>query len=195
MTRGAVVRESHRAARRSDLAERRKREFRNVRHPWKPELHVERVLICPSGVHVVTSLQAEEDPSTDAVLASRVLAHSRAAADVVSALLPQRYRGRVRPVLCSTDDVAMAELVDGVLLTSPTTLEHIVRSSPVVLSTSEINEVAVRLEARLEPFPLPAPKKPGRWNRRRAAFAGLAAAAATAGLVLAEQTGALRLPW
>ncbi|HLN76054.1 MAG TPA: hypothetical protein VK204_03350 [Nocardioidaceae bacterium] len=195
MTRGAVVRDSRRAARRIDLAERRRREFRDVRHPLKPELHVERVLICPSGVHVVTSLLAEEDPSTDAVLASRVVTHSRAAADVVSALLPQRYRGRVRPVLCSTDNVAMAELVDGVLLTSPTTLEHIVRSSPVVLSTSEINEVALRLDARLEPFPIPAPKKPGRWNRRRAVLAGLAAAATATGVVLMEQVGVVRLPW
>ena len=191
----AAVRDSRRATRRFDLAERRRREFHNVRHPWKPDLHIERVLVCHSGVHVVTSLQAAEDPSTDAVLAARVVALSRSAADVVSSLLPPRYRGRVRPVLCSTDDVGMAELVDGVLVTSPTTFEHIVRSSPVVLSTSEINEVALRLDARLEPFPLPSPKQAGRWNRRRTVLAGLVATAAGAGVVIAEQVGAVRLPW
>ena len=65
---------------------------------------------------------------------------SHAAAGVVASLLPQRYREQVRPVLCRVDDVAMAELVDDVLVTSPTTLEHIVASSPPVLSTSEVNE-------------------------------------------------------
>ncbi len=188
-----ALRDSLRAGRRIDLAERRRREFRNVRHPWKPDLRVERILVSHSGIHVVTALRGE-DPSTDAVLASRVVSLSRSAADVVSALLPQRYRGRVRPVLCSTDDVGMAELVDNVLLTSPTTLEHIVRYSPVVLSTSEINEVALRLDARLEPFPLPAPKMPSRWNRPRAVLAALLAAAG-AGAVIAEQMGAVRLPW
>lgn len=189
-----ALRDSRRSARHIDLAERRRREFRDVRHPWKPDLRVERILVSHSGIHVVTSLRGE-DPSSDAVLAPRVVSLSRSAAEVVSALLPQRYRGRVRPVLCSTDDAGMAELVDGVLLTSPTTLEHIVRYSPVVLSSSEINEVALRLDARLEPFPLPAPKKPSRWNRRRAVLAGLLAAAAGAGVVLAEQMGAVQLPW
>lgn len=48
--------------------------------------------------------------------------------------LPPRYRGHVRPVLCRTDDHPSAESVDGVLVTTRETLEHILRSSPVVLS-------------------------------------------------------------
>lgn len=193
MTRGAL-REPRRTAPRIDLAERRRRELRNVRHPLRPDLRIERVIVCPSGIHVTTSLQAEQDPSTDAVLAARVLSRSRGAADLVSALLPERYRGRVRPVLCSTDDVPMAELVEDVLLTSPTTLEHIVRASPVVLSTSEVNEVAARLDVRLEPFPLPVEAKPRRWNRGRAVLAGLLAAVGAV-VVVAEQAGVLPLPW
>lgn len=194
MTRGAL-KEPRRAAPRIDLAERRRRELRDVRHPLRPDLHIERVIVCPSGIHVTTSLQAEQDPSTDAVLAARVLSRSRGAADLVSALLPERYRSRVRPVLCSTDDVPLAELVEDVLLTSPTTLEHIVRASPVVLSTSEVNEVAARLDVLLEPFPLPVRARPGRWSRRRAALAGLLAAAAGLLVVAAEQAGALPPPW
>ena len=79
MTLGAY-REPRRAARRIDLAERRRRELRDVRHPWRPDLHVERVLICPSGIHVVTTLPAGEEP------ASR-LPVAQAAADVVASAL------------------------------------------------------------------------------------------------------------
>jgi hypothetical protein len=196
MTLGAV-RHAGRTARRVDLAERRRREFRDVRHPLIPDLRVERVIICPSGIHVVTSLPVGTGVPGRPVADPVFVAAGQAAADVVAALLPQRYRGRVRPVLCRVDEVAMAELVDDVLVTSAGTLEHIVSSSPVVLSTSEVNDVALRLDARLEPFPITHVQRRRSW-RRCGLVGGLVAAASAVGAVavlLTEQVGALPLPW
>lgn len=199
MTVGAV-RHPRRTARRVDLVERRRREFRDVRHPLMPDLHVERVLICPSGIHVVTSLPIGIGASLGSggpVADPAFVAAGQAAADVVAALLPQRYRGRVRPVLCRVDEVAMAELVGGVLVTSAGTLEHIVSSSPVVLSTSEVNDVALRLDARLEPFPITHVQKRRPW-RRYGLVAGLVATVSAAGagaVLLTQEAGTLPLPW
>jgi hypothetical protein len=149
---------------------------------------VEKVLVCPSGIHVVTSVPA----GSDRFLVSR----SKVAADLVASLLPERYRGRVRPVLCRLDDVALADLVNDVLVTTATTLEHIVRSSPVVLSTSEVEEVAQRLDARLEPFPMTPSTGHTGWTRRRGILAGLVTAASTTGiLAFVQEVGALPVPW
>jgi hypothetical protein len=145
------------------------------------------VLVCPSGIHVVTSLPAD----ADRFLVSR----SRLAAELVATLLPERYRARVRPVLCRVDDVEMADLVQDVLVTSAATLEHIVRSSPVVLSTSEINEIALRLDARLEPFPLAEANTRRRWRARRSLSTAFVAASGVAAIALAQEVGFLTLPW
>jgi hypothetical protein len=171
MARGAV-REPTTAARLAHVAERRRRQFTDVRHPGRPELRVERVLVSPSGIHVVTS----RDSSTEAHLDT-----TRSAAAVVADLLPVRYRSRVTPVLCRTDGLELAERVDAVLVTSPVTLEHILRSTPVVLSTSEVTDVALRLDAGLEPFPV-VPLAARRPRRRRAVAL---AAAVTAGAAAA----------
>lgn len=188
MTLGAY-REPRRPARRIDLAERRRRELRDVRHPWQPDLRIEHVLICPSGIHVVTTLPVGEEPAV-------MLPTAQAAAEVVASLLPPRYRERVRPVLSRDDDIAMAELVDGVLVTDPSTLEHVVAASPVVISTSEVNDVALRLDARLEPFPLPDAKPRRGWRRRHSVLAALVAAASAAGgYVLTEGGVSVPLPW
>jgi hypothetical protein len=175
----------------------RRRELRDVRHPLRPDLRVERVIVCPSGVHVVTSLAvagagtgAGGEPASPAAVAA-----SRTTADLVAVLLPQRYRDRVRPVLCRVDDVAMAELVDDVLVTAPSTLEHIVASSPVVLSTSEVSEVATCLDARMEAFPVPTPPRRRRWSLRRVLLSVVAASSGVAVLVLAHGVvGGVPLP-
>jgi hypothetical protein len=183
-----AVREPRHSARHDELARRRRREFHNVRHPSRPDLRVERILVSHSGIHVVTSVPS----GSDRFLVSR----SRVAADLVASLLPERYRGRVHPVLCRVDDVAMADLVNDVLVTTAGTLEHIVRSSPVVLSTSEVNEVALRLDARLEPFPMTPKPRQRRWTWRRALVAGVAAAASTTGiLAIVEEAGLTALLW
>ena len=192
MTRGTVW--EPRRTQPDDRPDRSRRELHDVRHPLQPGLRVERVLVCPSGVHVVTSAPpslAGDRP--DAVL----VAAARAAADVVAGLLPVRYRDRVRPVLCHLDAPPMADLVDDVLVTTPSTLEHVVSSLPVRLSTSEVGDVVRRLEAGLEPFPVPAPEPASRWSRRRV-VAGLAAAAvatAVAGGGVAAGIDGLPLPW
>lgn len=183
----AAVQDPARRTRGNDLAARRRREFRDVRHPLRPDLRVERILVCPSGVHVVTAVPTVPPPD--------VLGSGRAAADVVTALLPQRYRDRVRPVLCRMESEPMAELVDGVLVTTPDTLEHIVRSSPVVLSTSEVNDVALRLDARLEPFPVAPADRGRRSGRRRAVLATLGLVTSAGTVVLLDALGAIALPW
>lgn len=195
MTLGAV-REPRRGARRSDLTGRRKRELRDVRHSQRPDLRIERVLVSPSGIHVVVSLHPEPGAADGPAVGPGDLERAHAAGDVVASLLPQRYRERVRPVLCRVDDVAMAELVDDVLVTSPTTLEHIVAFSPPVLSTSEVNDVGLRLDARLEPFPVARTNRSRRWRRRHVVLTGLfAAASSVAAFVLTREVGAVPLPW
>jgi hypothetical protein len=192
MTTGAVRRPG-RGAQDAALRDRRRRELRDVRHPQRPDLRVERVLVCPSGVHVVTTLDPPArrgEPVVDPV----VLVSGRAAAEVVAALLPPRYRNRVRPVLCVAGDVALAELVEDVLVTSAGTLEHIVSSSPVVLSTSEVNDVALRLAARLEPFPVATLRTRPRWRRRGAVLVASAVAASGGAAALLAHAG-IRLPW
>ena len=114
MTLGAV-REPRRGTRHSDLTGRRKRELRDVRHSQRPDLRIERVLVSPSGIHVVASLHLEPGVADGPAVSTGDLQRAHAAAGVVASLLPQRYRERVRPVLCRVDDVAMAELVDDVL--------------------------------------------------------------------------------
>jgi hypothetical protein len=190
-----AVRETRRTTRRRDPAGRSRREFRDVRHPLRPDLRVERVLVCPSGIHVVTALAADDPAATDPPADEQATARAHAAADVVAALLPQRYRARVRPVLCRVDDVAMAELVDDVLVTSASTLEHIVASSPVVLSTSEVDDVARRLDARLEPYPVVHVQKRPRRRRAHSVLAVGLAAASAAAVVVAHGAGVLPLPW
>jgi hypothetical protein len=192
MTTGAV-RGPGRRARDAALRERSRREFRDVRHPQRPGLRVEHVLVCPSGVHVVTTLPSPARTG-EPVVDPAVLVRGRAAAEVVAALLPPRYRDRVRPVLCVADDVAVAEIVEDVLVTSPSTLEHIVGSSPVVLSTSEVNDVALRLDARLEPFPVAHVRTRPRWRRRAAVLvASVVAASGAAAALLAH--GGVTPPW
>lgn len=185
MTRGALREPS-----RTPGPDRARRELRDVRHPMRPGLRVERVLVCPSGVHVVTSVPTAL-PGSDPAL----VAVARTAAEVVASLLPQRYRPRVRAVLCDPAAEPVAEMLEDVLVTTPATLEHVVRSSPMRLSTSEVHDVAQRLEARLEPFPVHVTAAPCRRGRRRPLLvaAGLAACAGT--VVLLGEAGALTPPW
>jgi ligand-binding SRPBCC domain-containing protein len=204
---GQPRRSAHGGARRSprrvdralvgaDLSRRSRREFSDVRHPLRPEVRIERVTVSLSGVHVVTSLPSNPGATAGAIAPPGVVWASHTAADLVAALLPPRYRDRVRPVLCSTDEVAIAELVDDVLVTSPGTLEYIVTSSPPVLSTSEVNDVGLRLDARLEPFPVPGPSRRRRWRRRHTvATAVVAACSAAAAAVVAHEVGGAPLPW
>lgn len=166
----------------------RRWEIRDVRHAAAPTLRIERVVLAPSGVHVVTEAGATVDaPGQEG------LDRSRAAADVVRSLLPARYRPRVRAVLCHRD-APDARTHAGVLVTSPETFEHIVRCSPVVLSTSEVHQVHLRLASALTPFPVPAPPATRMPWRRRLAVAGLVAASAATTVAVALQETTLRLP-
>lgn len=150
------------------------RSLSDVRDPAHADLRIDQIRVCPTGIHVVTVVADGATP----LPGSPVVARSRAAADVVAALLPPRYRDRVQPVLCRTDPAEVVMLVEDVLVTSPGPFEHILRSSRLVLSTSEINEIGLRLGALLEAYPLP----PVDQGRRRAWRGFVAASAAAAGL-------------
>jgi hypothetical protein len=186
-------------ARRTGLAGARRREIRAVRHASRPGLRLDRVVVAPSGIYVVitgdrrvpqqrVAGEPAGQPAADRDRASE-------AGGLVAALVPARYRAHVRGVLTRSDE-AGADVVDGVLVTSPDTLEHVVQHAPVVLSTSEVNEVALRLSALTEPFPeASAVPARGRWRRRAAVLGTLAAAATASFLTLTQENLAALLPW
>lgn len=132
------------------------------------------VLVGPSGVYVVVRRLGALD--IDVV-------DTRVAAASVAALLPVRYRPSIVPVLCVEDDDPIAESHGDVLVTGLSTLEHVVRSSPVVLSTSEVRGLGAALAGVLGNRPA-APDKP---PRRPVPLAALGCVAATAAVVC--------LPW
>jgi len=150
------------------------RTLNDVRDPAHPDLRVEQIRVCPSGIHVVTFVADGATP----LPGSPVVDRARAAADVVATLLPPRYRDRVQPVLCRTDPAEVVSLVEDILVTSPGPFEHILRSSRLVLSTSEVNEIGLRLGALLEAYPL----SPVDRDRHRAWHRVVAATVAAAGL-------------
>lgn len=189
MTLGAVQDPRPTPSRTDRQGGRSRWELTDVRHSLHRGLRIDRAVVCPSGAHVVTVLPAAEDGGPDAVL----VAVGHTAADVVRSLLPARYGDRVRPVLCLDVAEPVADLVDGVLVTTGETLEHIVRSSPVVLSTSEAHDVALRLEAGLVAAPQPVHRPTGRRARRGALVAAVVAAVAAA-VVLLDRV-VLTPPW
>ncbi len=184
-----AVRQPLPAPRRPGRPPRSRWERTDVRHRLHEGPRIDRVVVCPSGVHVVTTVRPADAGGPDAVL----VAAGHTAADVVRSLLPPRYRDRVRPVLCVTVAEPIAHLVDGVLVTTAETLEHIVGSSPVVLSTSEAREVTLRLEAGLVAAACPL-DRPARGRARRAGLlAGAAAGAAAVVLLLGRLP--VTMPW
>lgn len=174
--------------------QRARREFADVRHPLQPGLCVERVIVGPSGIHVVTTVPAAGAPG--ASLVDRALvAGARATADVVASLLPARYHPRVRAVLVLTGAEPLAEHIGDVLVTTSQTLEHIMRSSLVVLSTSEVHDVGLRLAAGLEAYPVEAPVRRTLRSRRRTLLVAAGAATCAGAVVLLERTGTIAHLW
>ena len=160
------------------------KQFHDVRRPGRPDARIDHVLVGPSGVYVIqyrTSTGGHPAADTGWSLETEV-AEAAGAAEDVGGLLTARYRTRVRPVLCLRDGEPMADQVGGTMVTSFMSLEHIVRASPLVLSTCEVAEVADSLTAGLVPVPaVPVPVRPGRrWVLSRKLFAGLARRSATA---------------
>lgn len=160
----------------------RRVERTRVRRPDVPDLRLDRLVVCPSGLYVVTG--GEDAPE--------VLASARRASEVVADLLPDRYRRHVRPVLCRTDGAPVAETSAGVLVTSDETFDHVSRSSPVVLSTSEIRVLERLIDAGLEDYPGDPEEESSGRVLLFLVSATFGAAAAAAGLVAA---GAVPLPW
>lgn len=118
---------------------------------------IDEVVVGPSGVHVVLAGPGATVGDPDVGEAAR-------AAEAVAALLPPRYRGRVRAELRLHDDAGdVATWHEDVLLASPRALEHVWRYGPRLLSTSEIAEVSRWLDARLELVVEAVPVAPRRW--------------------------------
>lgn len=158
------------------LPETHWRQLQNARRLQRAQDSIDHVVVGPSGVNVIAYW-----PSgfVDDAAARRTVADT---ADVVRDLLPDRYRSRVNPIGCHLSDEPVAEVVDGVMVTSLLAVEQIVRSSPLLLSTSEVSEVFGLLQARLEPVPAVPAGSRSRWRRRLAGLTA-AAAATAAGMV------------
>lgn len=172
------------------------KQWRSVRPRGHADGRVDHVLAGPTGIFLVLHLPdvtsalevlpgVETSPFQQPALvtiaeSSRVLARQ----------LPHRYRDSVRPVVCLPDEHEVAEVADGVLVTSSRALGHILRCSPVRLSTSEVSEVSVFLARALEPLPV-VPLEGRRGSRLRRWLVGVAAAAAAAAatVTLVPQVG------
>lgn len=132
------------------LPETHWKQLRDVRCPQQPGTRVDHVVVGPSGVTVIIYHRAA---AVDELLPHHT---AREAAELLRSVLPERYRGTVRPALCILDHSPVAESLEGVLVTSLTAIERIVRASPLQLSTSEVADAYGRIAARLEPTPSPA---------------------------------------
>ena len=172
-------------------------QLRCVSRPGRPDMLIDHVLVGPRGIYVIRYLPSEPDrPAAATTGGERQSLYDVGAAACVeqaatiSGLLLASYRDRVRPVLCLDGNDERAEEVGGVLVASLGTFEHIVRSSPPILSTSEVARVFSALQARLEQVPV----LPGTSRQRfrvalRTAATSIAVAAASVGvLVLGPDT-------
>lgn len=188
------VREPRGPAALRGLPESHWKQWYDVRPPARADVSVDHVLVGPSGVYLIgyppEGLRGAPYPSaTDGPSAwTGTVGRCSEAAAAVSSVLPARYRSCVRPVLCLGEEYSCAETLAGVLVTSGTTLAHILRASPLLLSTSEVCEVAELLRRRLEPVPVVPLDRP----RRRVSRWLVAVAAAAA--VTAAATGAAVAP-
>lgn len=126
-------------------AERCPKVFLDVRTPEEPGHRIAQVVASPTGIHV--AVRPANGGSAGNLTAA--IDASVSSAEAVGRLLPDRYRVHVRAVVLEDHDGA-AGGDDRVIVATAETLSHIVRASPVVLSTSELNEIVSRLESRLE---------------------------------------------
>ncbi len=136
------------------------RRYRGVRWPGS-DARIDEVVLGPTGVHVVLHRPGARVGGPEV----RTAAH---AAEAVGGLLPDRYRGRVRPeVLLEEETVDVATWDGEVLLASRGALEHTWRFASRELSTSEIAGIGRWLDARLELLrvEVPSPRRRG-WLRR-----------------------------
>ena len=117
---------------RLSLPESHWKQLYDVYRPGRSDAQIDHVLVGPSSAYVI---QYAVFDHVEASFEAAVSEPSESAL-AVGALLPARYRPRVRPVLCFREAEPVADLVGGVLVTSSMALEHILRSSPVVFSTS-----------------------------------------------------------
>ena len=182
MARGPVKGSRTTTAAVGTLAPTHWRRWHDVRRPDRPECRIEDLFVGPSGVYVVSYPGTDVHVTGGRAYVSALdtaIERCSVAADAVSDLIPARYRGGVKPVLCSRGVEPVADQVRNVLVTSNLAIGHILRSSPLHFSTSEVVEVSALLEASLEPWPVVLEERRGRpWRRWLVACAAAAAAVA-----------------
>jgi len=146
------------------LPESHWKQFHNVWWPGRSDAQIDHVLVGPSGAYVI-QYRSSQHLLPPGLLSQAIESATTEPSDsalAVGALLPTRYRPRVKPVLCFREAEPVADQVGGVLVTSSMALEHILRSSPVVFSTSEVAEVFNCLKSRLVQVPA-VPARPRPW--------------------------------
>lgn len=177
-------------------------QLEDMRVPGRED-RIARVLVGPSGVHVVTDVAGQPDPVSTVTAAGPDLEASAQRAAAVAAdvagLLPLRYRHVVTAELCLTGLTATATSVGPVVAGSPDMLDQAWRNRRRVVSTSEAAVLVRMLGDRLEPFPEPVAPRRARWWRRwpRRWVVGGAAAltgAAAGGVVAVAELG-VPGPW
>jgi len=157
---------------------------------------IDRVVVGPSGVHVVierpalphpSSTVGEDDPALAEAAQSAVVA-----AAAVADLLPPRYRHLV------TSEVSLVGLTEAaidagvVLAATPDVLRHVWRHRPRVVSTSEAAVIVGQLRDRLEPYPAePTVRRESWWRRwpRRPVVAGAASVVVASTVAAAVAVG------
>lgn len=153
-----------------------------VRWPGHEADRIDEVVVGPSGVHVILhDRHLSATPGPDA----EVVARARTAAAAVAGLLPQRYRGAVRPAVCLYGTTDVSAVVGDVRLASAAPLWFAVRHQERVLSTSEVAATSGRLRLGLAPYPADPPAAATRRLRRAwLRFAAAALTTATAATVV-----------
>lgn len=171
-----------------------------------PARLVDEVVVGPSGVHVVMHTDVMGTTTADTTTVHACAATASRAAEAVADLLPPRYRGAVRPLVCACRVRGTGRVVGAVPVLAAEACRHTLEHAPRVLSTSEVQRVSGLLDAVLAPEPgARAPRTSRRllwWSAGGATAAGLAAVggatAAVGGVAAALSQAAAAvgaLPW
>ncbi len=127
--------------------------WHDVRWPGRQRANIDHVVIGPSGVFVVDSKNWSGTVLVkDGVLRQNGYSREKAVAGVAEAAIAVHQLVPyvpVHPVLCLVRDEPVELWVRNVMLSSPGTLDHMLRTQPGVLTQEQVREAVALLEAGL----------------------------------------------